>query len=70
MFISGDDFFGGMFIEKEHEMNEEKKMRRVKDRADRATVEQVILFIFSFAFFVSNLFCYCFHLVFGLPKRT
>uniref|UniRef100_A0A915BRT8 Serine/threonine-protein kinase RIO1 n=1 Tax=Parascaris univalens TaxID=6257 RepID=A0A915BRT8_PARUN len=37
-----DDFFRGMFIEKEHETNEEKKTKRVKDRADRATVEQVL----------------------------
>ncbi|VDM41375.1 unnamed protein product [Toxocara canis] len=39
---SGDSALKGMLIEKEHEMNDEKNMKRVKDRADRATVEQVL----------------------------
>ncbi|VDK22979.1 unnamed protein product [Anisakis simplex] len=41
--LSDDAALKGMLIEKEHEMNDEKKMKRIKDRADRATVEQVVL---------------------------
>ncbi|KHN83569.1 Serine/threonine-protein kinase RIO1 [Toxocara canis] len=41
-FQISDSALKGMLIEKEHEMNDEKNMKRVKDRADRATVEQVL----------------------------
>lgn len=34
--------FRGMHAEMEHEVNESKRTRRIKDRADRATVEQVL----------------------------